>query len=166
MGKMNATKKCCLFKENFRVVCFIGIKVQNVLPSCAHPFRWHTDKMQDKGLQSACLFQWLNLFADTTNEIEIEVLQHGCNHHENHILCHEGKGQMRPSEVIVLYVEVLFACSTLIVECNDVFFCRCPVVGEGYSGMCISLRTYPSVSCRTCLSRDYVVRQACMTFLR
>ena len=27
MGKMNATKKCCLFKENFRVVCFIGIKV-------------------------------------------------------------------------------------------------------------------------------------------
>ena len=27
---------------------------------------------------------------------------------------------MRPSEVIVLYVEVLFACSTLIVECNDV----------------------------------------------
>ena len=26
-----------------------------------------------------------------------------------------------PSEVIVLYVEVLFACSTFIVECNDVF---------------------------------------------
>ena len=45
MGKMNATKKCCLFKENFRVVCFIGIKVQNVLPSSAHPFCWYADKM-------------------------------------------------------------------------------------------------------------------------
>jgi len=49
---------------------------------------------------------------------------------ENHVLSHKGKGQMRPSEVIVLYVEVLFACSTLIVECNDVLLGRCPVIGE------------------------------------
>ena len=56
-----------------------------------------------------------------TDEIEIEVFQHGGNHHENHVLSHKGKGQMRPPEVIVLYVEVLFACSTLSVECNDVF---------------------------------------------
>ena len=53
-----------------------------------------------------------------TDEIEIEVLQHGGNHHENHVLSHKGKGQMCPSEVIVLYVEVLFACSTLIIKCN------------------------------------------------
>ena len=86
--------------------------------------------MQDKGFQPACLFQWLDLIADMTDEIEIEVLQHGGNHHENHVLSHEGKGQMRPSEVIVLYVEVLFACSTFIVECNDVFLGRCPVIGE------------------------------------
>ena len=65
-----------------------------------------------------------------TDEIEIEVLQHGGNHHENHVLSHKGKGQMRPSEVIVLYVEVLFACSTLIVECNDVLLGRCPVIGK------------------------------------
>ena len=76
--------------------------------------------MQDKGFQPACLFQWLDLMADMTGEIEIEVLQHDGNHHESHVLSHKGKGQMRPSEVIVLYVEVLFACSTLIVECNDV----------------------------------------------
>ena len=62
--------------------------------SCAHPFRWHADKMQDKGFQPTCLFQRLDLFADMTGEIEIEVLQHGGNHHENHILSHEGKGQM------------------------------------------------------------------------
>ena len=37
---------------------------------------------------------------------------------------------MRPSEVIVLYVEVLFACSTLIIKCNDVFLGRYPVIGE------------------------------------
>ena len=49
---------------------------------------------------------------------------------ENHVLSHKGKGQMRPSEVIVLYVEVLFACSTLIVECNDVLLGRCPVIGK------------------------------------
>ena len=54
-----------------------------------------------------------------TDEIEIEVLQHGGNHHENHVLSHKGKGQMRPTEVIVLYVEVLFACSTFIIECNN-----------------------------------------------
>ena len=79
--------------------------------------------MQDKGFQSACLFQRLDLFADMTDEIE--VLQHGGNHHENHVLSHKGKGQMRPSEVIVLYVEVLFARSSLIVECNDVLLGRC-----------------------------------------
>ena len=61
---------------------------------------------------------------------DIEVLQHSSNHHENHVLSHKGKGQMRPSEVIVLYIEVLFACSTLIIKCNDVFLGRCPVIGE------------------------------------
>ena len=86
--------------------------------------------MQDKGFQPACLFQWHDLIAEMTDEIEIEVLQHGGNHHENHVRSHKGKGQMRPSEVIVLYVEVLFARSSLIVDCNDVFLGRCPVVGK------------------------------------
>ena len=92
--------------------------------------------MQDKGFQPACLFQWLDLIADMTDEIEIEVLQHGGNHHENHVLSHKGKGQMRPSEVIVLYVEVLFACSAFIVECDDVLLGRCPVIGEG-TAVCV-----------------------------
>ena len=35
--------------------------------------------MQDKGFQPACLFQWLDLIADMTDEIEMEVLQHGGN---------------------------------------------------------------------------------------
>ena len=86
--------------------------------------------MQDKGFQPACLFQWLDLIADMTDEIEVEVLQHGGNHHENHVLRHKGKGQMRPYEVIVLYVEVLFACSAFIVECDDVLLGICPVIGE------------------------------------
>ena len=37
---------------------------------------------------------------------------------------------MRPAKVIVLYIEVLFACSTLIIKCNDVFLGRHPVIGE------------------------------------
>ena len=37
---------------------------------------------------------------------------------------------MCPSEVIVLYIEVLFACSTLIIKINDVFLGRHPVIGE------------------------------------
>ena len=49
---------------------------------------------------------------------------------ENHVLSHKGKGQMRPSEVMVLYIEVLFACSTLIIKCNDVLLGRCPVIGK------------------------------------
>ena len=92
--------------------------------------------MQDKGFQPACLFQWLDLLADMTDEIEIEVLQHGGNHHENHVLSHKGKGQMCPAEIIVLYVEVLFACSTLIIKCNDVFLGRCPVIGK-YTAVCV-----------------------------
>ena len=133
---MIATKKYCLFKEYFRVVCFICIQVQNILPSRSHPFCWYADKMQDKGFQSACLFQRLDLFADMTDEIEIEVLQHGSNHHENHVLNHKGKGQMYPAEVIVLYIEVLFARSTLIIKCNDVFLGRCPVIGK-YTAVCV-----------------------------
>ena len=34
------------------------------------------------------------------------------------------------SKVIVLYVEVLFTCPTLIIKCNDVFLGRHPVIGE------------------------------------
>ena len=56
--------------------------------------------MQDKGFQPACLFQRLDLLADMTDEIEIEVLQHSCNYHENHVLSHEGKGQMCPADIL------------------------------------------------------------------
>ena len=63
---------------------------------------------------------------------------------ENHVLSHKGKGQMRPSEVIVLYVEVLFACSTLIIKCNDVFLGRCPVVGK-YTAVCVYHSEYISL---------------------
>ena len=91
---MRTTKKCCLFKEYVRVVCFVCIQVQNVPPSCSHPFCLYADKMQYKGFQPACFFQWLDLFADMADEIEIEVLQHGGNHHESHVFSHEGKGQM------------------------------------------------------------------------
>ena len=86
--------------------------------------------MQDKGFRPACLFQWLDLIADMTDEIEIEVLQHGGNHHENHVLSHKGKGQMRPAKVIVLYVEVLFTRSTFIIKRNDVLLGRCPVIDK------------------------------------
>ena len=37
---------------------------------------------------------------------------------------------MCPAEVIVLYVEVLFACSTLIIKCNDALLDRCPIIGK------------------------------------
>ena len=145
---MRSTKKCCLFKEYFRIVCFVCIQVQNVPPSCSHPFCRYADEMQDKGFQPACLFQRLDLFADMAEEIEIEVLQHGGNHHENHVLSHEGKGQMCPAEVIVLYVEVLFACSTFIVECDDVLPGRCPVVGKD-TAVCVyhseHIRLFPAV---------------------
>ena len=76
---MITTKKYCLFNEDLCVVGFICISVQNVLPSGAHPFCRHAEKMQDKGFQPACLFQWLDLIAEMTDEIEIEVLQHGGN---------------------------------------------------------------------------------------
>ena len=92
MGNMRTTKKCCLFKEYLRIVCFVCIQVQNVPLSCSHPFGWHADEMQDKGFQSACLFQRLDLFADMADEIE--VLQYGGNHYENYVLSYEGKGQM------------------------------------------------------------------------
>ena len=83
-----------------------------------------------------------------TDEIKIEVLQHGGNHHENHILSHKGKWQMRPSKVIVLYVEVLFARSTLIIKCNDVFLGRCPIIGKD-TAICVfhskHIRLFPAV---------------------
>ena len=67
---------------------------------------------------------------------------------ENHVLSHKGKGQMRPSEVMVLYIEVLFACSTLIVECNDVLLGRCPVIGKD-TAVCVyhseHIRLFPAV---------------------
>ena len=62
-----------------------------------------------------------------TDEIEIEV---AVTIMKTMFSAIKEKGQMCPAEVIVLYVEVLFACSTLIIKCNDVFLGRCPVVGE------------------------------------
>lgn len=86
--------------------------------------------MQDKGFQPAGLFQRLYLFADTANQVQVEVLQHGGDHHERHVLAREGKRQMRPPEVVVLYVEVLFTFPARIVEYDDVLFRRIAVVGK------------------------------------
>ena len=67
---------------------------------------------------------------------------------KTNVLSHKGKGQMRPSKVIVLYVEVLFACSTLIIKINDVFLGRCPVVGKD-TAVCVyyfeHIRPLPAV---------------------
>ena len=127
---MKTTKKCRSFKKYLGVVRLVRIQVQNVPPPCSNPFCRHADKMQDEGFQPARLFQRPYLFTDTADEIEVEVLQHGGNHHEHHVLSHEGKRQVRPSEVVVLYVEVLFARLTFVVERDDVFLGRRPVVGE------------------------------------
>ncbi len=112
------------------------------------PFCRHADKMQDEGFQPARLFQRPYLFTDTADEIEVEVLQHGGNHHEHHVLSHEGKRQVRPSEVFVLYVEVLFARPTFVVERDDVFLGRRPVVGED-AAACVyhpeNVPPYPAV---------------------
>ena len=136
------------------------------LPVRTH-FAGTLTKCRIKAFSLLVFFQWLDLIADMTDEIEIEVLQHGGNHHENHVLSHKGKGQMRPSEVIVLYVEVLFACSTLIIKCNDVILGRCPVIGK-YTAVCVyhseHIRLLPAllVFQRTTLYD----KPACMTFLR
>lgn len=86
--------------------------------------------MQDEGFKPACLLQWLHLFADMADKIQIEILQHGSDEHEYHVLIQEGKWQMRPSEVVVLYVKVLFALSPCIVEHDDVFLGGKPVIGK------------------------------------
>ena len=108
--------------------------------------------MQDESFQPACLFQRPDLFTDTADEIEVEVLQHGGNHHEHHVLNHEGKGQVRPSEVVVLYVEVLFARNTFVVERDDVFLGRCPVVGED-AAVCV----YQVLSLKVCKYSFYSI---------
>ena len=55
---------------------------------------------------------------------------------------------MCPAEVIVLYVEVLFARSAFIVECDGVLFCECPVVGKD-TAVCLyhseHIRLFPAV---------------------
>ena len=77
--------------------------------------------MKDEGFKSACLLQGFHLFADMADQIQIEILRHDSDEHEYHVFCQEGKWQMRPSEVVVLYVKVLFTLSPCIVEYDDVF---------------------------------------------
>ena len=79
--------------------------------------------MQYEGFKPACLLQRLYLFADVPDQIQIEILQHGCYEHEHYVLAEKRKRQMRSAEVVVLYVEVLFALSACIVEYDNVFLC-------------------------------------------
>ena len=79
MGKYDNHKEILFIQgipQSSRFYLYIGSERS---ASQAYPFCWHADKMQDKGFQPACLFQWLDLLADMTDEIEIEVLQHGGN---------------------------------------------------------------------------------------
>ncbi len=41
----------------------------------------------------------LYIFADMADQIQVEVLQHNSDEHEHNVPYHEGKRQMRPSEV-------------------------------------------------------------------
>src|SRR5574344_440501 len=98
--------------------------------SCLYPFCGYTDKVQQKILPSASLVQSLYLVSQSSYQIKIEILQHGCDKHKDSVFLKKGKWQMCPSKIIVLHIEVLLAFTTLIVKGDNRFFGCFPIIGD------------------------------------
>ena len=62
--------------------------------------------------------------------MKVEVLEDGGGDEEHGVLLQERERHVRPSEVVVLAVEVALACASPVVVRDYVAFCAVPVVGD------------------------------------
>ena len=108
----------------------LRIDVQYPLPGNAHPFRRHGDEREDKALEPALHVNAGEDAADLAQQVQVEVLQHGGEEQEHRVVLHCGKREVRPSEVVVLHVEVLLRGASLVVLVDDLFLRVVVVVGQ------------------------------------
>ena len=108
----------------------LRIDVQYPLPGNAHPFRLHGDEREDKALEAALHVNAWEEAADLAQQVQVEVLQHGGEEQEHRVVLHCGKREVRPSEVVVLHVEVLLRGASLVVLVDDLFLRVVVVVGQ------------------------------------
>lgn len=66
-----------------------GIDVQLVVSGCSYPFCWHTDELEDEGLDPAALLQSEGFCVKPFHEELVEVADDSCEQEEHGVLCHE-----------------------------------------------------------------------------
>lgn len=81
-------------------------------------------------LESNCLVKSFYPFSDNIKNVKVDVHEDGGGDEEHGVLRQERERHVRPAKVVVLAVEVAFACASLVVVGDDVAFGAVPVVGD------------------------------------
>ena len=88
------------------------------------------NECKDKVLEPALHVNAGEDVADLARQVQVEVLQHGGKEQKHRIVLHCRKWEVSPSEGVVLHVEVLLACTSLVVLIDDLFLRAVVIVGQ------------------------------------
>lgn len=88
------------------------------------------NECKDKVLEPALHVNAGEDVADLARQVQVEVLQHGGKEQKHRIVLHCRKWEVCPSEGVVLHVEVLLACTSLVVLIDDLFLRAVVIVGQ------------------------------------
>lgn len=99
-------------------------------PAAVDPAGGDTDKLGQESLETSCPAHSVKpLLWQQSEDVKVEVLEHSRNNQEDHILIHEGEWHVCPSEIVVLDVEVLLACASVVIIADSCVFARYNIVG-------------------------------------
>ena len=94
------------------------------------PLGGHGDETEEEALDPVRGLHPEHAHERQRDDVPVEVRRHGGEQQEHGVLVHEGLGQVRPPEVVVLAVEHLLCHAALVVVEDDLLVRHVPVVGQ------------------------------------
>ena len=94
------------------------------------PLGGYRDELSYESFEPCPAVDSLDALGEDVEQVEVEVLEHGGCDEEHGVLVKERERQVRPSEVVVLAVEVALRCAALVVVGDDVALAVVPIVGD------------------------------------
>lgn len=92
----------------FKICSSLGVQGEHVASCRVCPLGGYRDELSYESFEPCPAVDTLDAPGEDVEQVEVEILEHGCCDKEHGVLVKEGEGEVRPSEVVVLAVEVAF----------------------------------------------------------
>lgn len=129
-GELRKPVKNCDSQSEF-IVWPVGVQLQMPLSTAEHPAERDLHEAEHEAFHPRGGLQTESpVGGHLPDEPDVEVADEGGKYHEYSVFLHERKGQVLPTEVVVLHVEGALRSTAPVVELHHLPFAALPVVGQ------------------------------------